>query len=408
MKVLKCNGMYDLLPQDMAKFRRIETAFRHCCLGWGYQEIRTPTLEYLHLFTSAGTLSPEMLDRVYSFLDWDGWSGERVVLRPDGTIPVARCYVENLKHLPIARLFYVENTFAFEGTGEDSRERWQCGAELIGGRHLEGDVELITIALETMRNLGIKPIQVKLAHAGFLKIFLESLGLSGVEEAAVLDGIFSGNTNVLRGISGGKPKVEKQLELIFGLKGESPGFINNVKNALDQTLVEARCSLDELLRIAELLTGLGYNYEVDFSSGRNFEYYTGVIFGFYGSGRRLGGGGRYDELIPLVGGDDICASGFAIYMDELMDWIKVEPTKEKVLIKTSDKVGLKTSLEMSSLLRESGYIAEFDLGYADTSGFKWVVDLRSGKWIELLEQASSKKWRGNSPSEIIDLFRSMD
>jgi len=128
MKVSRCKGTRDLLPQDMARFRQIEAEIRACCLGWGYREVRTPVLEYLHLFTSAGTLSPDMLGRVYSFLDWDGWSGERVVLRPDGTIPVARLYVENMQDMPITRLFYVENMFAFEGTGEESRERWQGGA----------------------------------------------------------------------------------------------------------------------------------------------------------------------------------------------------------------------------------------------------------------------------------------
>ena len=90
MKFERCRGMKDLSAADMAVFRLVEGAFRECCLSWGYREVRTPTIEYLHLFTSAGTLTPGMLGRVYSFLDWDGWSGERVVLRPDGTIPVAR------------------------------------------------------------------------------------------------------------------------------------------------------------------------------------------------------------------------------------------------------------------------------------------------------------------------------
>ena len=62
-----------------------------------------PLIEPLHLFTSAGTLSPQTLDRVYSFLDWDGWSGERVVLRPDSTIPAARLYAEHLRRRPTSR-----------------------------------------------------------------------------------------------------------------------------------------------------------------------------------------------------------------------------------------------------------------------------------------------------------------
>ena len=105
MKVQRCKGMNDLLPDEMAVLRQIESIYRGCCARWGYQEVKTPTIEYLHLFTSAGTLTPAMLGRVYSFLDWDGWSGERVVLRPDGTIPVARLYTESYQKEELARLF---------------------------------------------------------------------------------------------------------------------------------------------------------------------------------------------------------------------------------------------------------------------------------------------------------------
>src|SRR3989337_1586303 len=103
---LRCRGMRDVLPDEMRRFRRVEEAFRAACLGWGYEEIRTPVLEHLHLFTTAGTLSPQMLGRVYSFLDWDGWSGERVVMRPDSTIPSARLYGEDLDAGKLAKLFY--------------------------------------------------------------------------------------------------------------------------------------------------------------------------------------------------------------------------------------------------------------------------------------------------------------
>jgi len=405
MKSLRCKGMRDLTPKDMAKFRRIEAAFIECCRGWGYQEIRTPTLEFLHLFTSVGTLSPDMLGRVYSFLDWDGWSGERVVLRPDGTIPVARFYVENLQDISLARLFYVENTFAFESSGVESRERWQCGAELIGGRPLEGDVELITVALETMKNVGIESVQIRLAHAGVLQAFLESLGLSGEKEAEVLDQVFAGNTEVLRTMSGGNPEVESDLNLLFGLKGTTPGFVNNLKAAFSSKLPRMEGSLDQLARVAELLTGLEYDYQIDFTSGRNFEYYTGVIFSFCMGDHRLGGGGRYDELIPLVGGKDVCASGIAIYVDELMKLITDESEREPVLIRTSDSGGLKTSLSLAGELRKAGYSAEFDLGHEDMSRFKWIVDLRSGKGIQLINKSTGKTWDVAQSDELVKQLR---
>jgi len=76
-------GMSDMLPRDMRAFRRVEDAFRTAASRWGYGEVRTPTLESYSLFTEAGALTTDMLSRIYTFLDWDGWSGERVVLRPD-------------------------------------------------------------------------------------------------------------------------------------------------------------------------------------------------------------------------------------------------------------------------------------------------------------------------------------
>jgi len=116
MRFEKCQGFYDMMPEDMEKFRYIESVFREQCLGHGYQEIRTPSLEYLHLFTAAGTLTPDRLNKVYSFLDWNGWSGERVVLRPDGTIPAVRFYIEHQE--PLSRFFYIENVFSYDETGK--------------------------------------------------------------------------------------------------------------------------------------------------------------------------------------------------------------------------------------------------------------------------------------------------
>jgi len=404
MKVSRCKGTRDLLPQDMAKFRCIEAEFRDCCLGWGYQEIRTPVLEYLHLFTSAGTLSPDMLGRVYSFLDWDGWSGERVALRPDGTIPTARLYVENFQNLPIAKFFYVENMFAFEDTGKESRERWQFGAELIGGSKAEGDVELISLALEAVGKLGIGPVELRLAHAGLIKTMLEGLGLRGENEADVLDQVFSGNLGVLSGLKGGNPELVKNLQFLFGLKGDSPGFVENLRGVFCSSLPALEPSLNELARISNLLTRLGFDYQIDFTSGRGFEYYTGIIFGFYNSGRRLGGGGRYDELIPLVGGKNVHASGFALYIDELMGLLGELPQRERILIRAKDAKGLKPSLGLARQLRDAGYVAEFDLGYKKTDDFRWIVNVRSNDEIDLLDQLGGKKRRKFSFAELMKLL----
>ncbi|MFC2011998.1 ATP phosphoribosyltransferase regulatory subunit, partial [Chloroflexota bacterium] len=192
MRVQRCKGSKDLSPEEMRVFRLIEGVFRDCCLKRGYEEVRTPTLEYLHLFTSTGALTPSRLGRVYSFLDWDGWSGERVVMRPDGTIPVTRLYIDSMKDRELAKLFYVTSVFVFEETGEETREKWQCGAELIGAGSTAADVELILLAMSVLKQLGLKNIELRLSHAGLIRALLAKFGLSSGEQAAVFDRILDG------------------------------------------------------------------------------------------------------------------------------------------------------------------------------------------------------------------------
>src|SRR5512136_2598299 len=260
----RCKGNRDLLPQDMESFRHVEEAFRSSCLKWGYEEIRTPTLEYMHLFTSTGTLTPSMLGKVYSFLDWDGWSGERVVLRPDGTIPTARMYIESLTQASPAKLFYVENIFSFEETGKESRERWQCGAEMLGSTSPTADVELIMLVNEVLRKLGISGTMLYLSHAGLIRSLLRELGLNPEEQGRIFDQIMDGNASeVMKTVATGNPRLRDPLSLLFDLSGSSPGFIQNVKATLIRDFPRLEASVDDFLAIAQLLTDMGCVYQVD-------------------------------------------------------------------------------------------------------------------------------------------------
>ena len=160
--IQRSRGMRDLLPPGMRAFRRVEDAFRGATARWGYEEVRTPTIETYSLFTSADGLTPAMLSRVYTFLDWDGWSGDRVVLRPDSTIPVARLANEAALGMP-ARMCYVQNVFRFSATGD--REDWQIGIEYLGAPGALADLEVVAVACETLDTLGMRPT-VRLGHVG--------------------------------------------------------------------------------------------------------------------------------------------------------------------------------------------------------------------------------------------------
>jgi len=407
MKVFKCKGMADLLPGDMVKFRHIEEAFRSSCLKRGYGEIRTPTLEYLHLFTASGTLTPGMLGRVYSFLDWDGWSGERVVLRPDGTIPAVRLYLENLESANVTRLFYVENTFTFEETGTERRERWQCSAELIGTSQPLADVDLLLLATEILTKLGIGPLTVSLSHAGLIKALLAELGLGAAEQTEVFDRVLEGDIRALGEIKTGKADLARALALLLGVKGDSPGFLENVRALLGKSRAKLSTSLNDLAAITELLSAMGCSYEVDVTSGRGFEYYTGLMFQFYCGSQRVGGGGRYDDLIPLVGGPAVPASGFALYMDRLMELLKTEPYSGRgVLIKpaSTDVLELKASMELASRLRDAGYFAELDLGRTASTDHQWVLSVAKDGALNLVNQATGKKSKAASAARILKLM----
>jgi len=409
MKIQRCKGTRDLSPEEMARFRLIEGTFRDCCLKWGYKEVRTPTLEYLHLFTSTGTLTPGMLGKVYSFLDWDGWSGERVVLRPDGTIPVARLYIDSMEGEELAKLFYIANVFIFEETGKKTRERWQCGAELIGAGSPSADAELVMLALEVLKQLRIEGVELRLSHAGLIKALLAKLGLSAEEQTRMFDRILDGDTEVLAKVKLERPELGRTLYSLLELRGKSAEFAQKLKALFAQDLPEFKPYIDGCTNIAELLEALGCDYQIDIASGRGFEYYTGVIFQFFKGEEKIGGGGRYDALIPLMGGEDIPASGFALYLDRLMNLVKPEalakPSGQSILIRAEPQAA-KEGFSTVARLHEAGYRAEFYLGVQQATDFDWTLDIQSKapKFV-LTDQVKGQKVTAKTAGEVLKLLK---
>ncbi|MFC2003304.1 ATP phosphoribosyltransferase regulatory subunit [Chloroflexota bacterium] len=408
MKVQRCKGTRDVSSPEMARFRLIEGAFRDCCLRWGYGEVRTPTLEYLHLFTSTGTLTPGMLGRVYSFLDWDGWSGERVVLRPDGTIPVARFYIDAMQEKGQAKLFYVTNVFIFEETGKETRERWQCGAELIGAGSAIADVELMTMALEVLNRLGVRGVELRLSHAGLIRALLVKLGLSPREQDRIFDQILNGDMKTLAGIKPRGHELDGDLTMLLDLKGKSSGLIKNLKAVATREMPELEPAIDNFIDVVELVEALGYDYQIDIASGRGFEYYTGVIFQLFIGEEKIGGGGRYDALIPVLGGRNIPASGFALYVDRLMSLIAsealAESSAQRILVKVEASVA-KEGFRIVGDLHEAGYVAELDLGGKELTNLRWTLDVRSkAPLFVLTDLVKQRKFELPAASEILAIL----
>jgi histidyl-tRNA synthetase len=324
-----------------------------------------------------------MLSKVYSFLDWDGWSGERVVLRPDGTIPVARLYVDNLSGQESARLFYVTNIFAFEGTGKKNRERWQCGAEFFGGAKFAPDVEIILLAEDVIRKLGIEDVKLQLSHVGLVKAFLKEFKLSPAEEAKTTDRILEGDWEALTRAKSTNPEMERLMAALLGLKGKSSSFLRNVRASFPTASPDFKSSLEDFLSVTTLLDNLGCSYEIDIAAMHGFEYYTGICFQLLAAGEKIGGGGRYDKLVPLMDGGDVPACGFALYVDPMMGLVPLEKEKKGksgILVKSKELTPemAKTCFAVAESLRDAGYPTEIDFTGRAESDYEWVVSV-SGK-----------------------------
>ncbi|MEX2236586.1 MAG: ATP phosphoribosyltransferase regulatory subunit [Dehalococcoidia bacterium] len=320
--------MADLAGDELARMRRVEDAFATAASAMGFQEVRTPLIEYLHLYTMSGTLSPQLLGRVYSFLDWDGWSGERVVLRPDSTVAVARLYGERYGGQR-ARLFYQQPVLRFAAGGEQ-RESWQCGAELFGWEAVEAEIELITVAGEVFKLLGLPQPELRISHSGIVRALLEATGQAPAEQVEEYDRILAGDMTVIDLIESRLPGIAGKLRLLFETQGESAAYVQNLRGSLAGDVPAAAVALDELAQAAEKLTKLGMTYRVVTPLARDFEYYTGIVFQLGYQDEIVGAGGRYDQLTRLVGGEPTPACGFAFDTQVVAGLLAKGPAEARV------------------------------------------------------------------------------
>lgn len=298
----RTRGMRDMLPPTMQAFRGVEDAFRAAASSWDYHEIRTPTIETYSLFSAAGALTPQMLSRVYSFLDWDGWSGERVVLRPDSTIPVARAAIQASLDFP-TRLFYVQSRFRF-AEGDEEREDWQCGAEFLGAPALLGEIETIAVGCETLQALGLSPV-VRISHVGVVRALVDALVLGPAEAQRVRDAITMGGLSAFDTTAAGPELAAFASAARVSVGGVA--FIDNL-DALAGDHAALHGALGDLRTLVELLASAGREVIVDLSMPSDFEYYTGAVFEFTALDATWGRGGRY-ALPQVLGGATACGLG---------------------------------------------------------------------------------------------------
>ncbi len=404
----------DLLPKDMMRFRHAERIFREEAIRWGYQEVRTPTIEPISLFTAAGTLDPRMLDNLYSFLDWDGWSGERVVLRPDGTIPTSRLFIERFKDAadPV-RLCYIANIFSYDEEG--TSEHWQCGVELIeayDGSPAASDAEVVALSLSVLGKMGFPSPLLKIGYPPLIREFLEVSGLTPEQKEEVLGLIREKDREELTRIA-----THRGIEKLTGLLDLTSGsvdFLKNVRAFLPKSAGIERALADFSASISAI-SDTGFPFEITFALPLNFEYYTGLVMEVYpGPGRTtreeiLMSGGRYDNLAAILSGTakSARAVGCALRIEHIIKSAEFLSTLAATAVLVVPGRDIVFARHAVSVLRDRGLIAEISGVGQDPKNFRWVMTTE-GKAAIVTDSFTGKVMRISQEKigDVPDLIRS--
>jgi histidyl-tRNA synthetase len=361
-------GMRDLLPVDAEKMRRVEQVSREVSKLYGYEEIITPVLESYDLL--AAKTSEEIRERMYTFKDL---GGRKVALRPEFTASVARLVASKLRNEPKPmRLFSAGSLYRYDEPQYGRfREFWQSNYELFGSPRPEADAEILMLTNDLLKSLGLKNYRFKIGHTGILKGILDQEGMDEAKQNSVRQLLDKKSWEEALAIARGADVSQKclaALERLFETRGEDAFKVLETVKETVQGYDSAVAAAGNLWEILELVKDSGVKLEVTVEAGfaRGLEYYTGMIFESYVPGLdvALGGGGRYDKLIQLFGGEPIPAVGVAQGIDRIVLALKKQRVSPKtgkersvVVISVKDE-SMGKALELSDALRKSGLAVE--------------------------------------------------
>lgn len=312
-------GITTILPDAAARVRDLE----HRLLGEfgakGYREIILPTFEYLDVLTPG--LQSQVLEKGYQLTDRT--TGRTLVLRPDATAQIARTVAMGMlgDTLPL-RMAYRTTVFRYEPehVGRD-REQLQLGVELIGVPDAAGDAEVIALAIESLRRLGVKAFKISVGHVGFLQSLLRQSGLSPAQQQRAERAAARRDIPELSALvaQNNVPKaIARAILEAPSLYGGQAVLTRGRMLAGRNRLVSA--AIARLAEVHRLLEAQGYaeHLLLDLGELRGFDYYDGIVFDVFaeGVGYGVGGGGRYDHLIGRFG-RTLPSTGFAFDVDRL-------------------------------------------------------------------------------------------
>jgi ATP phosphoribosyltransferase regulatory subunit len=311
-------GTRDFLPQEAAGKRIIETALADTFAKWGYDEVVTPTIEYLDTLTigNGSTVEPHM----FKFFDKNN---RTLALRHEMTTPIARMVASRMKgaQLPL-KLSYISSVYRYEQTQTGRQcEFYQAGVELMGSPSASADAEAIALAIEGLRRSGLNDFQICLGQVEFINGIMEQVNLSAKLQADIKGAMEKRDLVGLENIVD-QTELSKEAKDLLKKIPVLHGKEEMLESAYQMVINEqSKRALDNLKDIYNLLKVYGVDEYVSFDLGviRDFGYYTGMVFEAYtpGLGFPLCGGGRYDHMLSAFG--NACpATGFAMGIERIM------------------------------------------------------------------------------------------
>ena len=399
-------GMRDFLPKDAERMRFVEQKARELAQLHGYDEVITPVVESHELL--AAKAGEEIRLRMYQFTDM---ADRKVALRAEFTPSIARLVATKLGTMPKPiKLFCVGSLYRYDEPQYGRyREFWQANYELFGSNQPEADTEIITITSNLLEAVGLKNHYIKIGHMGILRGILNQENITEEQQNHIMQLLDKKQWNeALDQLQEQKASQTclQSLKTIFETRGkDAKKTLTDIKTSVKeyQAALAAAQNLEEIIELVQN-AGIKSELHIDAGFARGLEYYTGMIFEAYvpdleRAGLALGGGGRYDRLIELFGGQATPAVGVAPGIDRIALAIK----KQKAPLRTQKQMRVMVipikeetraqAFQIASTLRQQGIITEIEVMGRRVSNALSDADRRGFTFAALLGPEEQKQGR---------------
>ena len=387
MRLQKPKGTQDILPLEAARWQYVENLARETFKKYNYGEIRTPMFEHYEVISrSVGDTTDIVTKEMYDFYD----KGDRhITLRPEGTAPVVRSFVENKLFAPEVqkpvKLYYIGSMFRYERPQAGRlREFHQIGVECFGSKNPATDVETIAMAYQLFGDLGIQDVT----------LHLNTLG-SPESRAAYRQALIDYLTPLKETLSKDSQRRldENPLRVLDSKEKEDKVAVENAPSILDYLDEESQAHFDA---VRGMLETLGIPYVIDTNMVRGLDYYNHTIFEFITKVDKaeltICAGGRYDGLVEYFGGPETPGFGFGLGLERLLLILEkqgielpVDSQMDVYIVVLGEGANSK-ALELVQALRQQGLTAERDyLGRKIKAQFKSADSFKATTVITLGE-----------------------